>query len=193
MSTRFRRVLAPIVVIAGGIGIYALLHATKPEPDKSTEEPRPTSVYTALAEQSDIVLKVETQGEVRARTELDIVAQVGGRVLTVSAEFVEGGTITPGVALLKIEDTDYKLALREAEARVAETEVAVQQALADADVTAIASGRTPPGPMCLEHDYVVAALGQVQCRRQAGVAAAYDADIGINGTGLDNCSIRGQN
>ena len=56
-------------------------------------------------------------------------------------------------------------------------------ALADADVTAIASGSTPPGPMRLEHDYVVAALGQVQCCRQAGVAAAYDADIGINGTG----------
>jgi RND family efflux transporter MFP subunit len=52
----------------------------------------------------------------------------------VSPEFVEGGTITPGVPLLKIEDTDYKLSLREAQARVAEADVELQQALADADV-----------------------------------------------------------
>jgi len=179
MFTRFRRVLAPIVVIAGGIGIYALLHATKPEPDKSTEEPRPTSVYTALAEQSDIVLKVETQGEVRARTELDVVAQVGGRILTVSPEFVEGGTIEPGVPLLKIEDTDYKLALREAEARVAETEVAVQQALADADVARkqLRNDKTA-SDLALKKPQVA----EARARREAALASLEQAKLDLERT-----------
>ncbi|MEP0202370.1 MAG: efflux RND transporter periplasmic adaptor subunit [Halioglobus sp.] len=179
MFKRFRRVLAPIVVIAGGIGIYSLLHATKPEPDKSTEEPRPTSVYTALAEQSDIVLKVETQGEVRARTELDVVAQVGGRILTVSPEFVEGGTITPGVPLLKIEDTDYKLALREAEARVAETEVAVQQALADADVARkqLRNDKTA-SDLALKKPQVA----EARARREAAMAGLEQAKLDLDRT-----------
>ena len=179
MFKRFRRVLAPILVIAGGIGIYSLLHATKPEPDKSTEEPRPTSVYTALAEQSDIVLKVETQGEVRARTELDVVAQVGGRILSVSPEFVEGGTITPGVPLLKIEDTDYKLALREAEARVAETEVAVQQALADADVARkqLRNDKTA-SDLALKKPQVA----EARARREAAVASLEQAKLDLERT-----------
>ena len=134
MPISLRRLLAPILVVAGGAGIFALLHATKPEPEEATEAPRPTSVYTAPVERSDTLLEVHTQGEVRARTELDIVAQVGGRIVEVSPEFVEGGRILPGEPLLSIEDADYTLALRQAEARVAEAEVAVQQALADADV-----------------------------------------------------------
>ncbi len=63
MSISIRRLIAPVLVIAGGIGVFALLHVTKPEPEKSTEEPRPTSVYTAPVQQSDAVLEVTTQGE----------------------------------------------------------------------------------------------------------------------------------
>ena len=129
MSISIRRLIAPVLVIAGGIGVFALLHATKPEPEKSTEEPRPTSVYTAPVQQSDAVLEVTTQGEVRSRTHLNIVAQVSGRIVEVSPEFVEGGVVNPGEPLLVIEDADYALALRQAEAAVAEAEVAVQQAL----------------------------------------------------------------
>jgi RND family efflux transporter MFP subunit len=114
--------------------MYMLLHATKPEPEKSTEGPRPVSVYTETARAENVTLKVNTQGDVRARTDVDIVAQVSGRIVTVSPEFTEGGNIEPGVSLVSIEDTDYQLSLRQAEARVAGAKVGVEQALADADV-----------------------------------------------------------
>ncbi|MBN7797487.1 efflux RND transporter periplasmic adaptor subunit [Parahaliea mediterranea] len=134
MGKTIIRVLAPLLVIAGGVGVSVLLHATKPQPEKSGDKARPVSVYTAPVQRQDVVLEVFTQGEVRPRTELDLVAQVSGRIVAVSPEFTEGGIITPGEALLEIEDTDYRLALREAQARVAEARVAVEQALADADV-----------------------------------------------------------
>jgi len=134
MTKKLVKILAPVVVIAVSAGAYALLQATRPEPEKNTEGPRPTSVYTAPVSQQATALEVITQGEVRSRTEIDLVSQVGGRIVSVSPEFVEGGRIEPGVPLLQIEDADYRLALSQARSRMADAELAVQQALADQDV-----------------------------------------------------------
>ena len=134
MQKKMVRIIAPIAVIAVSVGAYALLQISRPEPEKNEAGPRPTSVYTATVSQEDASLEVITQGEVRSRTEIDLVSQVGGRVISVSPEFVEGGRIQPGVTLLQIEDTNYRLALSQAKARIADAELAVQQALADQDV-----------------------------------------------------------
>lgn len=134
MPTTIKRALGPLLVIALGVGGYAALHATAPQPSQTPSQARPITVYAARASSENVVLDVITQGEVRAATELDLVAQVGGRISWVSPEFTGGGRIEPGAALVRIEDTDYRLSLREAQAEVAAAEVKVQQALADADV-----------------------------------------------------------
>jgi RND family efflux transporter MFP subunit len=128
------KILVPLAVIAFGLGGYSLLNAIKPEPDKKKEARRAMTVFVAEVKESNIDLKVITQGEVRAKTQIDIVAQVAGRVIEVSTEFVEGGIIKPGVPLVSIESIDYVLAVNQGKARVAEAEVRVQQAKADAEV-----------------------------------------------------------
>lgn len=126
--------LAPLLVMALGAGVFATLHWAKPEPEKKEELPRPLSVFVEPVEQTNVALTVETSGEVRARTEVDIVAQVAGRVISVSSEFTEGGMVFPGLALITIEDTDYRFAMLQAEAVVAAAEVGLQQAQAAANV-----------------------------------------------------------
>ena len=128
------KILLPLGILTLGFLIYGLLIALQPEPEKKDRPPRALSVFVEPVVQADIPLKVTTQGEVRARTQVDIIAQVAGRVVEVSPEFVEGGVITPEVPLVVIEPTDYEFALSQAEARVAEAEVRVQQAEADANV-----------------------------------------------------------
>lgn len=134
MATRLFKIIAPLVVIAASAGAYALLQISRPEPDKNLDGPRPTTVYVAPVEVRDTALEVITQGEVRSRTAIDLVAQVGGRIVSVSPEFIEGGRVAPGVPLLQIEDADYRLALSQAKSRLADAELAVQQARADQDV-----------------------------------------------------------
>ncbi|MEM1114180.1 MAG: efflux RND transporter periplasmic adaptor subunit [Pseudomonadota bacterium] len=134
MAHKIFRILAPIGVLLASLGAYAVLQATKPVPSQSQEQARPSSVQVAIAAEGDVALDVRAQGEVRARTTIDLVSQIAGRIVAVSPEFVEGGNIKPDVALLRIEDTDYTLALQQAEAQVADAELAVEQALADADV-----------------------------------------------------------
>lgn len=134
MNPGLWKLLLPPLVLAAGFAVYALLHAARPLPGQTAEQPRPTRVHIVRTQIETAALQVHSQGEVRSRTEVDLVAQVGGRVVAVSPEFIEGGLVEPGVPLLQIEDTDYRLALDEARARVAEAELAVEQALADADV-----------------------------------------------------------
>lgn len=131
---RLIKYTAPLAVVGLGFALYGVLHWAKPEPEKKTEAPRPLSVFVEPVERADVELLVATSGEVRARTEVDIVAQVGGRIRSVSPEFVEGGRVEPETPLVVIERTDYDLALSQARVRVAEAEVGVQQARADADV-----------------------------------------------------------
>ena len=166
MSVKIRRLIAPIVVIAGGMGMYSLLHATKPEPEKATEEPRPTSVYTAPAQATDATLTVTTQGEVRSRTHVNMVSQISGRIVSVSPEFIEGGRVHPGETLITIEDTDYQLALRQAQAAVADAEVALQQSLADADVARKQLRNTPsPSDLALKKPQVAQARAALAAAR----------------------------
>ncbi|MEQ9465098.1 MAG: efflux RND transporter periplasmic adaptor subunit [Haliea sp.] len=134
MTFTITRALAPLLVIITGVAGYALLHATAPQPAQEEGRARPVSVFTAAVRSDNLTLEVTTQGEVRAATELDLVAQVGGRIVAVAPEFTEGGRITAGDALVTIEDVDYRLALSEARASVAAAEVRLQQARADAEV-----------------------------------------------------------
>ncbi|MEM7003254.1 MAG: efflux RND transporter periplasmic adaptor subunit [Pseudomonadota bacterium] len=127
-------IAAPVLVIGIGVAAYALLDWTKPEPDKKQDPVRPLSVFVQPAKRAEVALGIETSGEVRARTTVEMIAQVAGRIVSVSPEFVEGGRVSPQAVLVKIEDTDYRLALTQAQAAVADAEVGVEQALADADV-----------------------------------------------------------
>ena len=67
----------------------------QPEPNitlpESVSEQKPELALTIKVSADDVTLQVLTQGEVRARTEIDVIAQVGGRIMAVSREFTEGG------------------------------------------------------------------------------------------------------
>jgi RND family efflux transporter MFP subunit len=181
MKRTLTRVLMPTLVLAGGIGAYALLHVSKPAPEKTEEGPRPISVYTESVKQEPVSLKVTTQGDVRASTQIDLVTQVGGRIISVSPQFTEGGEIEPGVSLLKIEDEDYRLAFSQAKANVAEAKVGVEQALADADVARKQLRNTPnPSPLALKKPQ----MAQAQSRLVAAQANLDQASLNLQRTNV---------
>ena len=163
---RIFRVAAPIMVLSAGIGAYAALHATKPPPEENDELPRVHSVFVEPVRTVDARLDVSTQGEVRPRTEVDIVAQVAGRVVAVSPEFTEGGRVTPGTTLVTIEDTDHRLALGEARAAVADAELGLQQAYAAADVARRQLGnKSDPTPLALHEPQIAQAQARLDAAR----------------------------
>ena len=134
MNQRYKKAAIPIVIIAAGLGAYQLLADLKPDPPKSDEARRAIGVFVEPVRYASVDTSVTTQGEVRAKTQVEIISQVSGRVASVSSEFVEGGKVKSGVPLVSIEQSDYYAAVSAAEARQASAEVLVLQANADADV-----------------------------------------------------------
>lgn len=110
----------PIILIGGFIGAYVVLAATQPRPERAEVEARPAAAFVAEAEASPVQLFVETQGEVTPLTEIDLTAQVAGRIAYVNPQFVDGGFFEAGEVLIQLEDADYRLAVTRAEALVAQ-------------------------------------------------------------------------
>jgi RND family efflux transporter MFP subunit len=123
---------APVLVLAAGLGSCAVLGNTKPEPEKKEDTVRPISLRVEEVKSDNVVLSVHTQGEVRAKTEIDIISEVSGRIVSVSSEFAEGSSFEPSTTLIKIDDSNYKLAVTRAESRVADAYVQLEQQLANA-------------------------------------------------------------
>ena len=128
------RASAPLLVLIGGIVIVQVLVAAKPEPEKKDQETRLVSLYVDEVKSETVTLSVHTQGEVRPKTEIDLVPQVSGRIVAMSDSFNEGAEVLPGTLLLKIDDADYQVALVRAQARVAEAQTALEREMATAEM-----------------------------------------------------------
>lgn len=128
------KVAAPVVVLLAGVGSIVALGAAKEAPEKKEEAPRPVSLYVEDVRAETVILSVKTQGEIRPKTEIDLIPQVSGRIVSVSEEFSEGAAFKPGATLIKIDDSDYQLAVRSAEARLAEAKVKLEKELANAQI-----------------------------------------------------------
>lgn len=128
------KIITPVLVLVVSIGIVTALSAAKPAPEKKEESQRLVSLYVDEVTSDEVTISVQAQGDVRPKTEIDLIPQVSGRIVGISESFAEGAEFSPGETLIKIDDTNYKLAVIRAEARVAEAHVAVQRELANAKI-----------------------------------------------------------
>jgi RND family efflux transporter MFP subunit len=128
------KIIAPVLVLGVSIGLVQALNAAKPAPEKKEESQRIVSLYVDEVKSDMVTLSVQTQGEVRPKTEIDLITQVSGRIVAISGSFAEGAEFGPGTTLIKIDGTDYKLAVIRAEASVAAAQVAVERELANARI-----------------------------------------------------------
>jgi RND family efflux transporter MFP subunit len=128
------KISAPVLVLVAGVVLVQLLVAAKPEPEKNDEEIRPVSLYVDEVTSEVVTISVKTQGEVRPKTEIDLVPQVSGRIVAMSESFNEGAEFVPNSMLMKIDDADYQVAAIGAEARVAEAQTVLERELATARI-----------------------------------------------------------
>lgn len=90
--------------------------------------PKPAVIPAAAIPAVDIIqvtpapreLMVTTQGTVQPRRQIDLVAQVGGKIEKVAEYFSEGGFFDAGGELAQLEQQDYRFELTRAIARVAD-------------------------------------------------------------------------
>jgi RND family efflux transporter MFP subunit len=179
------KMAAPVLVLITGFGVVQAMIAAKPEPEKKEESQRLISLYVDEVRAEVVTISVDTQGEVRPKTEIDLVPQVAGRIVSVSEQFAEGAGFDPDTTLIKIDDSSYKLAVTRAEARVAEANVKLAQELASASIKRrqyeeAAKGEAP-SPLQVNRPQVIQA--------EAGLRSA-EAELAEAQLNLDRTEIR---
>lgn len=114
--------IATLATLAGLVATWIVLTA-KSEPQAGAPPERPAPMVEVItAAPSEHQLRVKTQGTIGAKTQVELAAQVAGRVVEVSENFADGGFFNVGDVLLKIEPDDYEFALARTEAALAQAE-----------------------------------------------------------------------
>lgn len=114
-------IFLPVLLIAGAVAIVVMLTATAQEqrPERKEEVAKAVLVDAIQVHKSDFNLVVSSQGSVRPRTQTTIVAEVAGKIVSVSPNFIAGGFFRQGEQLLQIDPSDYEAALKRAQATLA--------------------------------------------------------------------------
>jgi len=120
-------VLRKFVVIPGilfaAVGLMMVLSQFKPEPPKRENENLDLLVETLTLELSTDSFRISSQGTVRPRTQTVLSAEVSGSIVSISPKFVAGGVFREGESLMRIDPTNYTVAVDKAEALVAQRQI----------------------------------------------------------------------
>ena len=107
-----------IGVVLASLFLAVMMNVLQPDAEKASEPEAAIAVKTAIVNRAQLAMHVESQGIVAPRTRTRIISEVSGLVLDVADAFVVGGTFKTGDMLLKLDPTDYEVALQRAEAKV---------------------------------------------------------------------------
>ena len=119
-------ILVATVVIVWLLGVFA------PQPETSAPPPQSPLVSTSPVEVRSGSLLVRGTGTVRPVREIQLTAEVGGRLVEVSEALVSGGRFDAGTPLARIDPSDYRSAVQQAEAQVTQAKVQLLQAREEA-------------------------------------------------------------
>lgn len=125
-SIIFRGLIA-VIILAIGIGTAAFLVITKEKIPARPIEEKIWTVSVVEVESQDIHPDIRAYGEIVAAQTGDVRSLVAGPVSYVSANFVDGGVVTEGEELFRIDSFDYDANLATAEAQLAEAMAAEEQ------------------------------------------------------------------
>ncbi|MFN2427821.1 MAG: efflux transporter periplasmic adaptor subunit, partial [Candidatus Binatia bacterium] len=128
------KVLYPVLLFGAGILVSAGLLLAKPQASSEIQEPPAPLVRVVLASRSDVSMVVRTQGRVEPRAEIDLVAEVSGKVVEVAPTLAAGGFFHAGDLLVSVDPHDYALAVDKAKAEVARAEVRVAMEKAEGSI-----------------------------------------------------------
>lgn len=119
MSTKYSKVVTPLIILAVATVLAVGFVLSRPEPKVIDNPVAPLLVDAIQAVKEDIQVSVRTQGTVSPRTQTILVAEVSGRIVEVAEHFSVGGYFSQGDVLLGIDQRDYVAAVKRAEAAVA--------------------------------------------------------------------------
>ena len=118
-----------VIIIVAFVAAAVMISARKPPEQVPVEVPAflvdAKEVYS-----ENVSFIVHSQGNVVPRNKTTLSAQVSGQVVSLSENFIAGGTFKKGDVLATLEQDDYRTDLKLAEAELAQAQAALQEEIA---------------------------------------------------------------
>lgn len=130
--SRYAKLLPLVILLVGGLVAWQLVMHRPKAARQPAEIVFPQVEVMKVAPQS-LRIPVHSQGTVQPGTEIQLSAEIAGRITRVSPAFAEGGFFSKGELLLQIDPSDYRLAITKAEAQVAGARQRLAKAEAEAE------------------------------------------------------------
>ncbi len=123
------KIIIPLIIIGMGVGVKFYLDITRPEPKRSHPEQKPILVETTVAKSTSKTVVVSTIGTVIPAKRIILLPEVGGKIVAQHKNLVPGGRIKKGRIVVRIDPSDFDLALEQQRAKVtqAKTDLEVEQ------------------------------------------------------------------
>ena len=126
--------LAVIAILAGSGIVAWVLVSQRPEPERQEVPSRIPFASTALVAAGSGSIPVYGAGTVRPRAEVDVAAEITGRVVWVASNFQSGGRVDADQLLFRIDDADYRNAVEQVGASMAVQELELLRVTEEARV-----------------------------------------------------------
>jgi RND family efflux transporter MFP subunit len=123
MKRKTKRILLVFGIFAGSVAAMMALMSMRPEQPKREVENLDPLVEVLELQLSTENFEISSQGTVRARTQTVLSAEVSGAIVEISPKFIAGGIFAKSEVLLRIDATSYEVAVRRADALVAQRKI----------------------------------------------------------------------
>ncbi len=114
--------LIPIILAIAGLATFGL-SKMKPEAPKQEAESLDLLVDVLELKTSTQSFAIQSQGTVRPRTETILSAEISGSVVSISPKFIAGGVFRKNEVLMRIDPTNYTVAVDRAEALLEQRQI----------------------------------------------------------------------
>ena len=105
---RLTRLVMVVTLLAGSLSVAGYMISMRAAPERREPPPRAPFAVTEPVVAGDGAIPVLAAGTVRAHAEVDIAAEVGGRVTWVEPAFQSGGRLRAGQTIFRIDDAGYR-------------------------------------------------------------------------------------
>lgn len=127
LSGKKKAAIAGGILAAAALGVFFLIRSQS-GPEEREPPPSAPLVQTEPVRVRSGAITVSAAGTVRPRAQVEVAPQVSGRVVSVNPALKTGGVVRRGETLFQIERADFRNAVEQARADVAQQEVSVLQA-----------------------------------------------------------------
>ena len=124
-SRRTLKIILPLLILIIGFAGFRMLTQLKKTPHRQQLQQQGVLVDIIELKTSNFQVTVHATGTVRAAQEISLVPEVSGKVISISPQMVSGGQFKKGATLLKIDPSNYQLAVEKARAEIAQVQVAL--------------------------------------------------------------------